>query len=360
MNKNHLGSERAARRVLDALPAAIYTTDAAGRITYCNKAARELAGREIRLGEDMWCVTHRLFHADGTPLPHDQCPMAVALKEDRPVRGVEAIAERPDGSRFPILPYPTPLRDEAGNLVGGVNMLVDITEKKRAEELQRSLVGELNHRVGNVLAIVQAMAAQSIRNDGIPLDMRKTFEGRLVALGRMHYHISLTRWGPVDLHAVAGDMLTPFSTEQSERIEFLGRAAKLPPQQMLTLGLVLYELATNAARFGALSGPDGHVTLSWSLRRDGPATGLVLSWHEEGGPAVDEPRYRGFGCRFIERSLAEMGGSATLLFNPDGLLCDIELPVPDCDEEAGSRWLDLHRPAFADQTQTGCQAAFPV
>ncbi len=128
-------SERQFRDVLEALPAAVYTTDAGGRITYYNEAASELAGRRPTLGTDEWCVTWRLYWPDGRPMPHDQCPMAVALKENRPIRGDEAIAERPDGTRVPFMAYPTPLCDASGTLVGAVNMLVDITERKRDEAL---------------------------------------------------------------------------------------------------------------------------------------------------------------------------------------------------------------------------------
>jgi PAS domain S-box-containing protein len=131
------------RELLDALPAAIYTTDGAGRITFFNKAAAELAGRTPVLGSDEWCVTWRLYWPDGTPLRHDQCPMAVALKENRPVRGIEAVAERPDGKRVPFIPYPSPLRDADGNLVGAVNMLVDISAHKEEELERQRLVGEL-------------------------------------------------------------------------------------------------------------------------------------------------------------------------------------------------------------------------
>ena len=132
-------TERHFRALLDGLPAAIYTTDAAGRITYFNKAAVDLAGRQPELGKDEWCVTWRLYRPDGTRLPHEQCPMAVALKENRPVRGVEAILERPDGSRIPFLPYPTPLRDADGELIGAVNMLVDISERQVAENARAYL-----------------------------------------------------------------------------------------------------------------------------------------------------------------------------------------------------------------------------
>jgi PAS domain S-box-containing protein len=128
-------SERRLRETIDALPAAIYTTDARGRLTHFNKAAVEFAGRVPQLGSDEWCVTWRLFHADGTPLPHDQCPMAIALKEGRAIRGAEAIAERPDGTRRWFMPFPTPLRDAEGKVSGGINLLLDITDRKQSEQM---------------------------------------------------------------------------------------------------------------------------------------------------------------------------------------------------------------------------------
>jgi PAS domain S-box-containing protein len=113
------------------LPAAVYTTDAQGRLTFYNQAAVEFSGRRPELGSDHWCVSWRLYWPDGTPMRHDECPMAIALKEDRPVRGVEAIAERPDGSRVHFIPFPTPLHDASGVLIGAVNMLVDITDRRQ-------------------------------------------------------------------------------------------------------------------------------------------------------------------------------------------------------------------------------------
>jgi PAS domain S-box-containing protein len=121
---------------LDALPAAIYVTDAEGRITYFNQACVAFAGRTPVLGEDRWCVTWKLYTDEDEFLPHDQCPMAVAIREKRPVRGVEAVAERPDGTRRNFQPFPTPLFDDDGNFSGAVNMLVDITGRKQAAYLQ--------------------------------------------------------------------------------------------------------------------------------------------------------------------------------------------------------------------------------
>jgi PAS domain S-box-containing protein len=122
----------APRQLIDALPAAIYVTDSKGYITYFNDAATALWGRRPVLHRDQWCGSWRLYRLDGTPMQHDQCPMAIALKQGRPIRGRQAIAERPDGTRVPFMPFPTPLYDASGALVGAVNMLVDISEPQHA------------------------------------------------------------------------------------------------------------------------------------------------------------------------------------------------------------------------------------
>jgi PAS domain S-box-containing protein len=124
---------------LNALPAAIYMTDADGRITYFNEAAATMWGCRPKLNTDLWCGSWRLYWPDGTPMPHDACPMAIALKERRPVRGGQAIAERPDGSRVPFMAFPTPLRDASGAFVGAVNMLIDLSDHQRAEQVSHRL-----------------------------------------------------------------------------------------------------------------------------------------------------------------------------------------------------------------------------
>lgn len=116
--------------LLDELPVPIYTTDASGAVTYWNRACVEFAGREPQPGKDRWCVTWQLYTTTGDPLPHENCPMAQAIQEKRPVRDAIAIAERPDGCRVAFRPYPTPFFDEDGSMAGAVNMLIDVTDEQ--------------------------------------------------------------------------------------------------------------------------------------------------------------------------------------------------------------------------------------
>lgn len=122
------GAEADKLATLDALSTPVYATDCEGHITYYNRACIDFSGRQPVSGVDRWCVTWKLYTTDGAELPHDRCPMAVAIQEARPVRGAEAIAERPDGSQVRFIPYPTPIHNGSGELVGAVNMLVDVAQ----------------------------------------------------------------------------------------------------------------------------------------------------------------------------------------------------------------------------------------
>jgi len=321
-------SERHNRELLEALPAAIYTTDAEGRITYYNQAAVDFSGRRPVLGSDEWCVTWRLFTPDGTPLPHDQCPMAVALKEGRAVRGEEAIAERPDGTRVPFIPFPTPLRDASGRVIGAINMLVDITERKRAEEHQRVLIDELNHRVKNTLATVQSIATQTIRTSADIESFSENFEARLLSLSKAHELLTRQAWTGVNLRDIVRQELEPYDDGSATRVRLEGADLILEPRVGLALSLVLHELTTNAAKYGALSDEQGIVTVRWSASESGTPDVLRIDWIESGGPPVTRPVKRSFGTRLIERSMTQdLQGLARLDFDPAGLRCILQLPL---------------------------------
>jgi PAS domain S-box-containing protein len=315
--------ERWYRDLLEALPAAIYTTDADGRITFFNQAAAELAGRRPVLGQESWCVSWKLYAPDGSPLAHDECPMAQALKTGRPVRGTEKIAQRPDGARVPILPYPTPLHDPDGKMIGAVNMLVDITERKQAEERKTLLLRELAHRVNNMFAVILAITQQSLRSAASPEVFARAFTGRLQALAHAHNLLLSRDWSGADLGELAKGQLAPFSSEGGDRLKVVGPQVTLAPAQVIALGVVLHELGTNAAKFGALSRDGGRVELTWTLDEDR----ISLVWAERNGPKVTPPSRKGLGSKLIERGLPNAG--IDWRFPPDGVVCVIDLPIAE-------------------------------
>jgi len=180
------------RELTDTLPVAVYTTDVTGRITHFNEAAAFLWGRRPVLGEDRWCGSWQLFWTDGTPLAHDQCPMAVALKENRPVRGLEAVALRPDGSHVIFAPYPTPLHDRDGELIGAVNVLVDITDRKAAEDGLTAARMDLERRVqDSATQLVQARKMEAVGQItcGMAHDFNNVLQGVGSCLAALEEHV---------------------------------------------------------------------------------------------------------------------------------------------------------------------------
>jgi PAS domain S-box-containing protein len=308
------------REMIDALPAAIYTTDAEDRITHFNPAAVAFAGRVPELGTDEWCVTWKLYYPDGTPMPHDQCPMALSLKEGRPIHGAEAIAERPDGTRVWFTPYPTPLRDDAGRIVGAINILVDITERKRAEQHMWLLTRELEHRVKNILTTAIALARLT-KADTVK-DFRQALIGRLQALASAQSLLAASRWQGASLQRLIEEELAAFINVEG-RVAISGPALDLAPDAAQTVALILHELTTNATKHGALSRQTGRITVEWNLSREH----LTLYWRETGGPAVERPAEIGFGSQLIEVTLPALNGEIHYNWNTEGLACTVRIPV---------------------------------
>ncbi len=336
-----------AQRLFDVLPVAIYMTDAEGRITYFNPSAAEFWGRHPELYREKWCGAVKLFHPGGIPLPHEDSPAAISLKYGMPLRGTEAIAERPDGTRVPFAVLPTPLRDTEGRVIGAVNVLIDVSERKRAEERQRALMSVLNHRVKNTLAIVQALASQTIRGRGIKRDVRTKFVERLFALSRAHDLLTREGWDTADLKSVIDEVLAPYHG----RIDVTGKTMRISPKATVALSMVLHELAANAARHGALSASSGRVTLSWTIETGKRGANVMLHWRETDGPPVVEPERRGFGLKLVERSIVqELSGHAEIAFAPAGVLCILSFPVGG--EDAATR-PQSPAPNTAERASTG-------
>jgi PAS domain S-box-containing protein len=312
--------ERQFRDLLQALPAAIYTTDADGRITFFNRACIEFAGRTPKIG-DMWCVTSKLFHPDGTPLPHEDCSTAIAIRENRIVRDFEAIAERPDGSRICFMPYPTPLRDEAGNLIGAVNMLVDITTRKQAEARMMLLTQEVDHRANNLLAVIQAMLR--LTRAETAEEFQATFQGRLSALANVQRLFSVSHWTGASIKQIIEDELRPYAAHDAKRIRMCGADVSLPAALAQAIAVSVHELATNAAKFGSLSKPSGRIEIDWQIDH---AANLSLHWKETGGPEIAEPARKGFGVGAIDGMIRTLSGKISRQWKPEGLVCELSFP----------------------------------
>jgi len=215
------------------------------------------------------------------------------------------------------------------SLIGGILLLIGLTFAvrmattiARGEMLHNLLIDELNHRVKNTLALMQAIAVQTFRSAS--RDERTKFEGRLGALAEAHNLLSQEKWAGSELKDVIARALQPFLLNGPERIRMNGPAVPLSPRLAVVLSMIVHEIATNAAKYGALSNETGRVTLEWEVIPDTPKPRLRLIWTEIGGPPVTEPVQRGFGSRLIERSARDqLGGEATVDFLPRGVVCTV-------------------------------------
>jgi len=221
-----------------------------------------------------------------------------------------------------------------------VRVVQDITERKEAEERQKLLVDELNHRVKNTLATVQSLATQTARGTDSPDAFRNAFEGRLIALSLAHDQLTRRHWRSADLRDIVAGATKPHLAGAQEQIAISGEPLTVTPRVALTLALALHELTTNAAKYGALSVPSGHIDVGWRVERGPGKTPLLqIDWRERLGPPVERPKRQGFGSRFIEGSVSsELQGKATLDYDPAGLSCTMEIPLKLAapDVEAGA------------------------
>jgi PAS domain S-box-containing protein len=264
-----------------------------------------------------------LVHAEDRPAVAEQCELCMREGLDF---SMEFRVPMPDGSVRWILDQGKTFRDEEGRPVYMTGACVDITERKRAEASQHLLLEELNHRVKNTLAMVQSIAAQTFRSTGTAEQFPEAFQARLHALAQAHDLLTKEQWRGASLHEVAEVTLNPHTTP-SGRVKISGPSIALAPGIAVSLHLALHELATNAAKYGALSVEQGKVKLEWAVM-DGMVPALRIEWGESGGPTVVPPQRRGFGSRLIERGLAhEVDGEVDLDFSPGGVSCRVVVPL---------------------------------
>ena len=205
-----------------------------------------------------------------------------------------------------------------------IGVSVEVTDRRETEERNKILLHELNHRVKNTLATIQSIASQTGRNAASRDEFLQAFELRLLAISKTHNLLTLSEWRGADIGDILADELAPYRLPH-ERVHLHGPPVTMPSNAVLMTGLVVHELATNAAKHGALSTPQGRVEVAWRVE----GGHLHLTWDERGGPPVDPPTRRGFGSRLIERGLRhELGGNVALDFAPKGLSCAMDVPLP--------------------------------
>ncbi len=241
---------------------------------------------------------------------------------------VEAERIRKDGSPVWVSATVSPLIEKDGKIVGASIIARDISQRRSAEAHREILVAELNHRVKNTLAIVSAIASQTLTGAVSVKAANEAFSSRLFALSRAHDLLMHGNWSGTDLTSVVSTTIEPHNSGQS-RFRVEGAYVPLQPALAVTFSLALHELCTNAAKYGALSVPEGSVHIAWHIHGDIRDARLQLTWTESGGPPVVEPTRKGFGSRLIQKALAmELAGEVRVLYESSGVVCTINAPLP--------------------------------
>jgi PAS domain S-box-containing protein len=309
-------SETRFRQMAEAAPVMLWMSDAAGECIYLNHALRTFWGVET-LADFSWAKM--LVEAD---VPQVFDALQQALKDKQGLE-IEARYRRADGEIRILTTQAQPRFEADGGFAGMIGVNVDVTEARRAETHQRLLINELNHRVKNTLATVQSMAAQTLRASPIS-EVKEVLSARIVALAAAHDVLTRENWETADLRDIVQGAIRPFDAFHA-RISVEGPPARLSPRGALAVSMALHELITNAVKYGALSGDQGRVAVSW-VRQASDADAVDMIWREIGGPPVVKPSRTGFGSRLLQRSLAaDLGGRCVLRFEPDGVQCDLSL-----------------------------------
>ncbi|MCJ2084229.1 PAS domain S-box protein [Methylobacterium sp. J-090] len=324
-----LASEASQRSILETVPVGILFAEApSGRIVGGNARIEEILGHPVLHSPGVAAYEDwRAIHADSSPVDPTDYPLA------RVIQGGEARAElqvrypQRDGTETWIDIVAVPVLGPDGSVTGAVAAVSDIDARKRAEEQRDLLNGELSHRMKNLLAMVQAIAANTLRGATDIEVAKEVLADRLITLGKAH---DLLLGGAAE-HAAMEAVIrgaVGLQDDGSGRVHYGGPAVEIGGKASLALALMIHELATNAAKYGALSTPRGRVDIAWTLSGGDDARTLAISWHESGGVPVIAPSRKGFGTRLIERGLVgAVDGKVVLSYPADGVRCVVEAPL---------------------------------
>jgi PAS domain S-box-containing protein len=301
--------------IVESSDDAIVSKDLNGVITSWNRGAERIFG-------------YAAAEAVGRPItiiiPHDRQDeergILTRIRRGERIDHFETVRQRKSGEAVAVSITVSPVKNADGVIAGASKIARDITEQKRAQEQIATLAREAEHRSKNMLANVQATVKLS--HADTPQGLKVAIEGRIQALANVHSLFVETRWIGAELSTIAEQELAPYSGTGEKRVRIEGLPALLEPNTAQSIAVTLHELATNAAKYGALSVPGGHVSLEWSRAADGR---LTLRWSESGGPAVRTPERQGFGRRIIGLMMTQLQGDARFDWRPEGLVCEITL-----------------------------------
>jgi PAS domain S-box-containing protein len=303
--------------IVSASNDAIVSRDLNGVVTSWNNAAERIFG--YTASEMIGSPITRIIPLDRH---HEEVHILESIRRGERVDHYETVRQRKDETLVDVSLTVSPVKDSMGKVVGASKIARDITERKRSEEQIANLAREAEHRAKNVLATVQATVHLSEADT--PDGLKGAIAGRIQALANVHALFVQARWTGAELRSLVEQELAPYSQNNEARVWVEGPAMLLEPNEAQTIAVALHELATNAAKYGALSLADGVVHVVWSQ----PAAGrFMLRWIETDGPSVDPPTRRGFGTRVIDSMTRRLNGSVRFDWRPEGLSCEITLPM---------------------------------
>lgn len=324
-NEGAAQSEHAAQAAIASANEAVLVCDRKGIITHAN-AASSIVYDGDPVGKAFAEIVPLVFgDATGALQADDMIAMVVA---GTPVRGIEAVASNAPKVKD-YLVSAAPLRIAGDRISGAVITMVDLSQRKAAEQQQNLLMRELDHRVKNILALVLSISARTAANTDTVSEFQTSFGGRIQALAATHGLLLEKRWTSLELRDIITSEFAPYTDATVDQVTIEGLDVAVTPRAAVAFGLVAHELTTNAVKYGALSQQGGRVTvraIGYSREDDGA---FVLEWRETGGPPVAPPERKGFGHTVITRSFQYSGGGAEFDFAPSGLVCRVSIPSED-------------------------------
>jgi two-component sensor histidine kinase/PAS domain-containing protein len=323
-------AERFARSVLEQATEAVIVLAPDGHITHASWRAEQIAEQPpvgCRFSEAFPLEAESTDQTGTLALARFSAESLDTILATKPFHGVEVKLRGERNAKSAFLLSAGPLTDDNGANVGSIVTLTDMTERKRAEEQQTMLVAELNHRVKNILAIVQSVASQTVRSSHTLEGFADAFTGRLRALAIAHDILTQTRWIGIGLNELLVAVLAPYRTPENPRISIIGPSVLLPARSVVPLSMVLHEMATNAAKYGALSTRRGRIDIRWEVSGDIEKS-VELTWREQGGPVVKTGASGGFGTKLIDLVIShDLDGRTHIDFDPAGVRWTIAFPV---------------------------------